>query len=219
MNKRFIINKTAKFVKMRLSGEGTGHDWFHVERVWKYAKLIGKAEKSYLFVVELAALLHDIADWKFYNNDDSIGPKVAAVWLKKINVDEKTIDQVRYIVQNVSYKGGSNKHKMQTVEGMVVQDADRLDALGAIGIARAFAFGGYKQRPMYDPSIKPKVYRTFKELKKSKHVHTSVNHFYEKLLLIKDQMNTNFGRKMAAKRHVYMQRYLEQFFKEWKGEA
>jgi uncharacterized protein len=217
MTKQQIIKKTADFVRRRLDGEGTGHDWFHVQRVWQNAKLIGRHEGSDLFVTELGALLHDIADWKFYNHDHTIGAKVAGAWLKKLNVDDQTIDQVRYIVQNISYHAGANKHKMESLEGRVVQDADRLDAMGAIGIARAFAYGGFKQRPIYDPRIKPKTYRSLTEFRKSRRIHTSVNHFYEKLLLLKDKMNTKTGRKLAGKLHKFMERYLDQFYKEWEG--
>lgn len=215
MTKQQIIKKTADHVRKKFDGEGSGHDWWHIERVWKIAINIGKKEKADLFVVQLAALLHDIADWKFHNNDDTVGPRVAHDWLKKLKVDDSTIDKVKYIVQNVSYKGGANQHKMKNIEGKVVQDADRLDAIGAIGIARAFAYGGFKQRPMHDPRIKPRTYKSLSELKKSKYVHTSVNHFYEKMLLVKDIMNTKTGRRMASKRHAFMERYLSEFYKEW----
>jgi len=209
-----VVKKTAEFVRRRMEGEGTGHDWWHVQRVWQNAKIIGKKEGADLFVVQLAALLHDIADWKFYNEE--LGPKIVRVLLKKLQVENSVIEKVVYIVQNVSFKGAGVKHKMKTLDGKVVQDADRLDALGAIGIARCFAYGGFKQRPIYDPSIPPVMHKTFKMYKKGK--SHSISHFYEKLLLLKDKMNTRTGRSMAIKLHKFMEKYLEQFYKEWNSE-
>ncbi len=215
MNKEKIIRHTADFIKKKFDGEGTGHDWYHIERVWKMARMMARKEKADTFIVELGALLHDIADWKFHD-DENAGGEAAEQWLKKQAADSQTIEKVKYIVQNVSYKGGSNKQRMATLEGMIVQDADRMDALGAIGIARAFAYGGYKQRPIYDPRVKPKIYRSIKELKNSKRIHTTINHFYEKILLLKDQMNTATGKKLAKQRHLVVKNYLKEFYKEWK---
>ncbi|MBA3064551.1 HD domain-containing protein, partial [Candidatus Woesearchaeota archaeon] len=188
MNQNEIIKRTADYVKSKLDGEGSGHDWWHIYRVWKTAIEIGKKESADLFVVQLAALLHDIADWKFHSGDDSVGPKLAREWLEKLDVDENIISHVCKIIKQVSFKGAGVKSKIKTKEGMVVQDADRLDALGAIGIARAFAYCGHKGREIYNPDIKPEKHESFEQYKKSK--GTTINHFYEKLLLLKDLMNT-----------------------------
>jgi len=215
MNKEEVIKRTADYVKSKLDGEGSGHDWWHIYRVWKTAVNIGKKEDADLFVVQLAALLHDIADWKFHAGDDSIGPKLAREWLEKLDVDENVISHVCEIIKGVSFKGAGVKSKIKTKEGMVVQDADRLDALGAIGIARAFAYGGHKGSEIYNPKIKPEKHETFEQYKKSK--GTTINHFYEKLLLLKDLMNTPSARKIAGERHGFMEQYLDKFFKEWEG--
>ncbi len=201
MNKSEILKKTREFVRKKLEAETTGHDWYHIERVVRNAKLIGKKEKADLFIVELGALLHDIADWKF-SKDPNEGTKISTKLLKSLSVPKEIIDQVAYIVQNISFKGGTNKHKMKTVEGGVVQDADRLDALGAIGIARAFAYGGYKHRMIYDPNSKQE---------------TSIKHFYDKLLWITDLMNTKVGYKLAVQREKFIKNFLNQFYKEWEG--
>jgi len=215
MNKEQIIKKTAEYVRKNLEGECTGHDWWHVYRVVKNAIHISKQEKVDLFVVQLAALLHDIADWKFHKGDDSVAPRLAREWLEKMNVKEDIISHVCNIIKNVSFKGAGVKSQMKTKEGMVVQDADRLDAMGAIGIARAFAYGGYKRREIYNPNIKPKKHKTFEEYRSN--VGTTVNHFYEKLLLLKDLMNTRTAKKIAEKRHEFMKRYLDRFSEEWEG--
>lgn len=199
-----------------LEGESSGHDWWHVYRVWKNAVYIGKRENADLFVVQLAALLHDIADWKFRVGDDSIGPKIARNWLEKLKVDESTIAHVCEIILEMSFKGAGVNSRMKTKEGRVVQDADRLDAIGAIGIARAFAYGGHKGREIYNPIIKPERHETFEQYKKGR--GPTINHFYEKLLLLKGLMNTITAKKMAAKRHKFMKRFLDEFFVEWKGE-
>jgi len=215
MNKEAVIKRTADYVKSKLSGEGSGHGWWHVYRVWKTAVEIGKKESDNLFVVQLAALLHDIADWKFHSGDDSIGPKLARECLEKLDVDENIISHVCEIIKEVSFKGAGVKSGIKTKEGMVVQDADRLDAIGAIGIARAFAYGNKKGNEIYNPGIKPKKHETFEQYKNSK--GTTINHFYEKLLLLKDMMNTNAARKIAEERHKFMEQYLDRFFKEWEG--
>ena len=215
INKQEIIQKTKKFVKNKLEGEGSGHDWQHVERTWKNAILIGKSEDVDMFIVELAALLHDIADWKFCNGDETVGPKIATDFLLELNVPEKTADHVAQIIKDISYKGQETKTAMQTKEGKVVQDADRLDAIGAIGVARVFAYGGHKNREIYNPAVKPQVYKTAEEYKNNK--STAINHFYEKLLLLKDRMNTKTGKIIAEQRHLFMQNFLKQFYQEVEG--
>jgi uncharacterized protein len=216
MDKEQIIDKTAEYIKERFAGEGSGHDWWHVYRVWKNAIHIGKYEKVDLFVVELAALLHDVADWKFHDGNEDIGPQLAREWLEKLCVEENIISHVCQIIQDISFKGAGVATNMKTTEGMVVQDADRLDAMGAIGISRAFAYGGSKGREMYNPDVKPEKHDSFEQYKKSQ--GTSINHFYEKLLLLKDLMNTETAKKIAGKRHVVMEAFLHEFFREWEGE-
>ncbi|MBI2542680.1 MAG: HD domain-containing protein [Candidatus Aenigmarchaeota archaeon] len=213
MNKSDITNKTVEYVRNLLENESTGHDWWHIYRVWNNAKFIAKNEKADLFVVEIAALLHDIADWKFHDGDDSVGPNMAREWLEKLKSDESIISHVCEIIKEISFKGAGVKSLMKTKEGMIVQDADRLDALGAIGIARAFAYGGHKNRMLYDPKIKPKVHNSKEEYFNSG--GTTINHFHEKLLLLKDMMNTETGRKLAEERHKFIEQFLDRFFKEW----
>lgn len=207
------VQKTAAHVRSLFEGEGTGHDWWHVERVWKNALYIAKGEGGDLFVVELAALLHDIADWKFHGGDESVGPQKARAWLESLAVDGATIAHVCEIIADISFKGAGETKRMPTLEGMIVQDADRLDALGAIGIARAFAYGGHKGNPLHNPGEQPQHHETFEQYKKGR--GSTVNHFYEKLLLLKNMMNTETAREMAAERHRYMEEYLRQFFLEW----
>jgi len=216
MNKDQIIEKTRVFVKNRLLGEGSGHDWWHVYRVWKSAVHIGEMEKADMFVVQLAALLHDIADWKFHNGDETVGPKVAGEWLEKLQVDEDIISHVCGIIKNVSFKGEGVKSAPKTQEGKVVQDADRLDAMGAIGITRAFAYGGHKGREIHNPEIKPEKFENFEQYKNS--TGPTINHFYEKLLLLKELMNTGTARRIAEGRHRYMEDFLDRFLMEWEGE-
>ncbi len=216
MNKVKIVQKTKQYVRAKFKEEGTGHDWWHVERVLKSALAIAKKEKGAdLFIVQLGALLHDIADFKFHGGDDTAGGKAAAKWLRSIGADESTIKKVVHIVDNVSFKGLLVKSKMESLEGKIVQDADRLDAIGAIGIARAFAYGGYKNRPLYDPCVKAKKHKSFEEYKK--HNTSTLHHFYEKILHLKGLMNTKTGRKMALQRHKFLEAYLEQFHAEWRG--
>jgi len=218
MKKEEIIKKTEKFVKSKLYGEESGHDWWHTYRVWQTAKKIGKKEGADLFVVELAALLHDVADWKFQDGaDDSIGAMLAKEWLEKFNVNPKTISHICKIIIEISFKGARVKDKVSSIEGKVVQDADRLDAIGAMGIARCFAYGGSKERQIYDPTIKPKMHKSFEEYKKSE--SSSINHFYEKLLFLKDRMNTNAGKRIAKERHKFMKQFLDRFFQEWEGKV
>ena len=215
MIKEQIIKQTAEHVKEMLAGKSSDHDWWHIYRVWKNAVHIGKRENADLFVIELAALLHDIADWKFNAGNDDIGPKLAREWLENLFVAEEVISHVCRIVKGVTFKGAGVESKMETTEGMVVQDADRLDAIGAIGIGRAFTFGGSRGLEMYNPDIKLVRHETFEQYKK-KHSPT-VNHFYEKLLLLKDLMNTATAKKMAERRHKVMEEFLDEFFREWEG--
>jgi uncharacterized protein len=215
MNKNKIIKQTEEYVKKKMSGESSGHDWWHAYRVWKTAAYIGRREKADLFVVELAALLHDIADWKFNQGDETIGSKLAREWLEKLEVDQETILEIVEIIKNISFKGIKAANKIKTKEGMIVQDADRLDAIGAIGIGRTFAFGGSQGREMYNPKTKADKYKSAKQYKKMQ--TTTINHFYEKLLLLKDRMNTKTAKKLAIKRHAFLENFLIQFFKEWKG--
>lgn len=216
MEKNSIVKKTKEFVRKKLEGEGSGHDWWHIERVYNNALNIAEYEKGAdVFVVELAALLHDIADWKFNDGNLEAGSIVSREFLKTLNVDDKIIEKVAYIVKNVSFKGAGEKNEMNTLEGMIVQDADRLDAIGAIGIGRAFAYGGNKNREMYNPEISPENHEDFNAYKNSK--GTTINHFYEKLLLLKDLMNTQRGKMIAQERHKFMEEFLEQFYKEWNG--
>ena len=212
-----IINKTCKFVEDKLSGDGSGHDWWHIFRVWTLAKKIAVEEKAQVEIVELGALLHDIADWKFHDGDDSIGPAIAREFLNNQNVEPNVSDSVVEIISTVSYKGAGVATPMKTLEGKIVQDADRLDAIGALGIARTFAYGGYKNRLIYHPDEKPVLHESYEDYKKNEG-HT-INHFYEKLLLLKERMNTNTGKRIAEGRHKFMQSFLDQFYREWDGIA
>lgn len=211
-----IIKKTIIFVKEELKDAEGGHDWFHIERVYKNAQLIAKSEKANHLVVALAALLHDIADSKFHNGDENIGPKKATDFLKTQKIEESVIKHIVAIIKNMSFsKSLENKKLFNSIELQVVQDADRLDAIGAIGIARAFNYGGFKNRSLYEPKLKPKLNQS-KEVYKNSTAPT-INHFYEKLLLLKDKMNTNTAKLIAKERHLFMQDYLSQFYDEWEG--
>ncbi|WBL25582.1 HD domain-containing protein [Zunongwangia sp. HGR-M22] len=212
-----IIDNTIAFVKETLANAEGGHDWFHIERVLNNAKLIAKTENADNFIVQLGALLHDIADSKFHNGDETIGPKFASEFLKSQNVSSEVIEHVVKIIQNISFKGGNIEQQFHSAELDIVQDADRLDALGAIGIARTFNYGGFKGRALYDPEIEPKLNMTKEEYKASN--APTINHFYEKLLLLKDRMNTKTGAEIAQKRHEFMELFLNQFYAEWNGEA
>ncbi|MGY5356045.1 HD domain-containing protein [Wenyingzhuangia sp. IMCC45467] len=213
--KNDIVKNTITFVKEQLKNAEGGHDWFHIERVYKNSLLIAKTEDCNIEIVSLGALLHDIADSKFYDGDETVGPKLAKEFLKKQNIEEETIDHIVKIIENISFKGGNVAQAFTSIELKVVQDADRLDAIGAIGIARAFNYGGYKNRGMYDPEITPKLNMTKEEYKNSN--APTINHFYEKLLLLKDRMNTKTGKEIAAKRHQFMELYLDQFYNEFNG--
>jgi uncharacterized protein len=216
LNERDIIQKTTDHVRGLLSGEGSGHDWFHIERVRNTALAIAREERADLFIVELAALLHDVADWKFAGGDHNAGPRAAREWLASLNIAPGIIDHVCNIIASLSFKGAGVETPMNTIEGRCVQDADRLDALGAIGIGRAFAYGGHKGRPLYDPAIPPQPHATFEAYKKD--AGPTLNHFYEKLLLLKDRMSTPTARRLAAARHAYLEQFLAQFLAEWKGD-
>ena len=212
-----LIENTIEFVKNHLKNAEGGHDWFHIERVLNNSRLIAEGENANLTVVELGALLHDIADSKFHDGDETIGPKVASDFLESQEVSQKVKDHVIKIIENISFKGGNIDQKFTSPELDIVQDADRLDAIGAIGIARTFNYGGFKGRALYDPEIKPNMNMTKEEYKASN--APTINHFYEKLLLLKDRMNTKTGRRIAADRHTFMVHYLEQFYAEWNGRA
>ncbi|MFA8434114.1 MAG: HD domain-containing protein [Marinifilaceae bacterium] len=215
-NQQHIIDKTISFVQAELENAEGGHDWWHILRVWKTARKIAETEKVDPFVVELGALLHDIADSKFHNGNEDIGPMVAANFLESIGVTTDINHHVQLIISNISFKGGNQEQQFQSPELDVIQDADRLDAIGAIGIARTFNYGGYKNREIYNPNISPKMDMSKEEYKNS--TAPTINHFYEKLLLLKDRMNTATGKKMAQERHQFMENYLEQFYQEWEGE-
>lgn len=211
-----IIDKTILFVQSKLEQAEGGHDWFHIERVYKNALLITQEESCDITVVKLAALLHDIADSKFHDGDETIGPKTARLFLEAENVDEATIIHVVNIIENISFKGGNFERTFSSKELKIVQDADRLDAIGAIGIARCFNYGGFKNRALYNPAIAPNLNMSKEEYKNSD--SPTLNHFYEKLLLLKDKMNTETGKKIAQERHQFMELFLSQFYAEWDGE-
>jgi uncharacterized protein len=211
-----LIDKTILFVKEKLENAEGGHDWFHIERVYKNAVLISKNEVCNSGIVQLGALLHDIADSKFHDGDETVGPRIAREFLESENVDEDIITHVVNIIENISYKGGNFEKKFSSIELDVVQDADRLDAIGAIGIARTFNYGGFKNRAIYDPNIAPISSMTKEQYKKND--SPTLNHFYEKLLLLKDKMNTETGKQIAQERHRYMEGFLSQFYAEWEGE-
>lgn len=214
--KQKIIDQTEKFVKNTLAGAEGGHDWWHIYRVRQLALRIASGEKADPFIVNIGALLHDIADAKFHKGDEEIGPRIARDFLISLSLEPEVINHVLNIIQYISFRKRNEKNPFVSKELQVVQDADRLDAMGAIGIARAFNFGGYKGRAMYDPGTPPNPNQS-KEEYKAAHAPT-INHFYEKLLLLKDMMNTPAGKKMAEGRHQFMVKYLDQFYAEWEGE-
>ena len=211
-----LITNTTAFVRQELNGAEAGHDWFHVQRVYKNALLISKNENVNKTIVVLGALLHDIADSKFHDGDESIGPIKANAFLQTQGLSQETITHVIKIIENVSFKGGNTIKTFHSKELKVIQDADRLDAIGAIGIARTFNYGGFKNRAIYNPSIKPNLNMSAAQYKASD--APTINHFYEKLLLLKDKMNTPSGKKIAQERHEFMEKFLEQFYHEWSGE-
>jgi len=216
MENQNLINDTVAFVKKELENAEGGHDWFHIERVYKNAALIANGENCDILIVQLGALLHDIADSKFHDGDETVGPKKARLFLESKNVPENTIGHVVNIIENISFKGGHETKKFSSLELDIVQDADRLDAIGAIGIARTFNYGGFKNRAIYNPERQPNLNMSKEEYKNSD--APTINHFYEKLLLLKDKMNTKTGREIAAQRHEFMELFLSQFYSEWNGE-
>jgi uncharacterized protein len=216
MMPRRLIEGTEAFLRERLGTDATGHDWHHTDRVRRTAMVIGTAEGADLRVVELAALLHDVADWKFHGGDDQEGPRVAREWLLFQEVPPQIIELITTIIREISFKGAGVDTRPTSLEASVVQDADRLDALGAIGIARAFAYGGHKGQALYDPAIAATPHATFEDYQK--HSRSTINHFYEKLLLLKDRLNTHTARQIAATRHQFMEQFLSQFYREWNGE-
>ena len=214
MNQQEIIQKTADYVKQEFLADSSGHDWWHIYRVWRNAITICAHEKADSFIAQLAALLHDLDDWKF-NAAGEETPLRAKAWLESFSLDPAITEAVCHIIERISFKGASVANPMDSLEGFIVQDADRLDAIGAIGIVRAFAYGGHKNRPLYDPETPPQMHDTFEQYKNS---HSStINHFYEKLLLLKDVMNTPTARRIAQQRHEYMEQFLSQFMNEWEG--
>lgn len=214
MNRHQIIEKTAVFIANEFASEGSGHDWFHVDRVRRLALHIGQMEGSEPFITEMAALLHDLDDWKI-TNDQSHFPLRAKMWLLEMEVEADVASEILHVIEDVSYQGAGIETPVRSVEGAVVQDADRLDAIGAIGIARTFAYGGNKNRLIYDPAVAPVLHTDFQSYKNS--TAPTVNHFYEKLLLLKDRMNTLTAQSMAEQRHRFMEIYLEHFFNEWEA--
>ena len=216
MDNSDLVNKTILFVKETLENAEGGHDWFHIERVYKNAVSIADGEVCDMMVIKLASLLHDIADSKFHDGDETIGPKMAREFLESENADEVTIQHIINIIENSSFKGGNSECQFSSIELDIVQDADRLDAMGAIGIARTFNYGGFKNRPLYNPNSIPNLHMSKEEYKNSK--APTINHFYEKLLLLKDKMNTKTGKKIAQERHQFMVTFLSRFYAEWDGE-
>lgn len=208
-----LIQNTVAFVQEQLKGAEAGHDWFHIERVWKLSKKIAVNENCNLDVVELAALLHDIADPKFHAGDETLALKIAGKFLESQNGSPEMIAQVLFIIKNISFKNRDEVPAVLPIELKIVQDADRIDAIGAIGIARTFNFGGFKNNLMYHPEIAPKLNMTKEQYKKSE--GTTINHFYEKLLLLKDLMHTETAKALAQERHDFMLKFLSEFEKEW----
>ena len=211
-----VIDSTAEHMRATFGGEGTGHDWWHMYRVWRLAQTIAAGEAGVdHYVVELGALLHDIADWKFHDGDETVGPRAAREWLTSLDVEETIILHIEDIIRTVSFKGAHVPSDMKTVEGQIVHDADKLDALGAIGIARAFAYGGAHDRGLYDPHEKPELHVDFETYKQNK--GSTISHFHEKLLLLKDRMYTQTAKDLAAERHAYLETFLDEFHAEWNG--
>ncbi len=224
MNHAEIIQKTAEYVKAEFARDSSGHDWWHIYRVWKNALALCQHENADVYTVELAALLHDLDDWKLIPPPpagDGPGmiadgtPVRALAWLRQMEVSPAVTEHVCQIITHLSFKGAAVENKISTLEGMIVQDADRLDAIGAIGIARAFAYGGHAGRPLYDPAEPPQMHQSFEQYKASR--SATINHFYEKLLLLKDRMNTPAAKRIAAERHAFMQEFIQRFMIEWES--
>lgn len=210
-----IIEYTKKYVRATLEGESSGHDWWHIHRVYNLSKQLQKNEGGDLYIIKLSALLHDISDWKFHGGDETIGEKITKQVLGVKKVPEEIITHICEIISTLSYKGAGVETPMRTIEGKIVQDADRLDAMGAVGIARTFAYGGWRRKEIYDPNIQPKMHGSFEEYKKN--TSPVINHFHEKLLLLKDRMNTETARRIAGERHRIMEEFLGRFHQEWEG--
>ncbi|TGE24375.1 HD domain-containing protein [Hymenobacter aquaticus] len=212
-----LIAQTADFVRAKFLGEGSGHDWEHIRRVWLTSRaLAATVPAADQMVTELAALLHDVADWKFHAGDEEAGPRAARAWLHGLHAEESVIQRVETIIREISFKGLGVPTPMSTPEGEVVQDADRLDAIGAIGVARAFAYGGHKGRPLHDSSVAPVVHDSFESYKKN--TAPTINHFYEKLLHLRERLHTPAARQLAQERHQFLETFLAQFLREWEGE-
>jgi len=207
-----LVKETIEFVKRELENAESGHDWWHTQRVYNLSKTIGEKEKADMEIVELGALLHDVADSKFHNGDHTVGPRKAKEFLSG-KISEDKIEHVIKIIENISF---SSEQVFKSKELDVIQDADRLDAIGTMGIARCFTYTGHTNREIHNPEIKPKLNMSKEEYKKNN--GPSINHFYEKLLLLKNKMNTEMGKKMAVKRHEFMELYLKEFYREWEGE-
>ncbi|MBA2520571.1 MAG: HD domain-containing protein [Chloroflexia bacterium] len=212
-----VLGETEIHVRTSLDGDGAGHDWWHVDRVRRLARRLAAAEAADPFVVELAVLLHDVADWKFHEGDGEVGPRQAREWLAGLAVEPRVIDHVTEIVGGLSFKGARVPRPMRTIEGRVVQDADRLDAIGAIGVARAFAYGGWKGQPIFDPGLAPILHDSAAAYWSG--TTSTVTHFDEKLLLLKDLMNTDTARRLAEERHRFLEMFLARFHAEWDGTA
>lgn len=214
-HQHYILQATAQFVRETLQGAEAGHDWWHIQRVWNNTRTLATRENADSFVAELAALLHDIADSKFHDGDETVGPRMARQWLESQNIDPSVTNHVVAIIENISFKGGNTRRSHHSPELDVVQDADRLDAIGAIGIARTFHYGGFKNRELYNPAIPPNPGMDKEAYKNS--TAPTINHFYEKLLLLRDRMNTASGKAMAEERHAFLEQFLDQFYREWEG--
>ncbi len=211
MDRQEYIQETAMYVRLQFEQDPGGHDWWHINRVWQLSIQIAKREHADLFLVEMAALLHDLDDWKLQN--PTTGDRRSEKWMRKLGLSAEEIQSIEKIIEEVSFKGAGVDTTPNSLEAKVVQDADRLDAMGAIGIARTFAYGGHKNRQIYDPNVQPEMHLDFESYKKTN--APTINHFYEKLLLLKDRINTDYGKKLAEERHRFMKMYLDQFFKEW----
>jgi uncharacterized protein len=211
-----VLDNSISYVKEKFTGDSSGHDWTHTERVYNMAMKLAEGENVNLPIIQLAALLHDVEDWKL-KNDQTKHNETVNNWMVSQNVDNESIEEICSIIEKLSFKGAGVSTQMDTIEGKIVQDADRLDAIGAIGIARAFAYGGYKNRTIYNADIKPVMHTDFNHYKQSQ--STTINHFYEKLLLLKGLMNTEKAKQIAEERHKYMEAFLDEFYAEWKGES
>ncbi len=216
LNDHDLITRTADFVRAKFLHEGSGHDWEHIRRVWQVARALARdTPHANPLVTELGALLHDVADWKFHDGDEEAGPRASRAWLESQQAKENIIQAVEAIIREISFKGLGVATPMSTVEGELVQDADRLDAIGAIGVARAFAYGGHKGRPLHDPAVLPVVHNSFESYKQN--TAPTINHFYEKLLHLRERLHTPAARRVAEERHAFMEQFLTQFLREWEG--